>query len=45
MNYYFIFLSIILILFYYLIANNKIEHLTDSECDRCNNKCSMFSMC
>ena len=40
MNYYFIFLSIILILFYYLITNNKIEHLTDSECEACHKNLS-----
>jgi len=38
MKYYFILLSIILILFYYLIYNNKIEHMTKSECDSCNDK-------
>ena len=38
MKYYFIILSIILILFYYLIYNNKIEHMTKSECDSCNDK-------
>ena len=36
MNYYFIFLSIILILFYYLIFNNKIEHLQDTQSENNN---------
>ena len=36
MNYYFIFLSIILILFYYLIFNNKIEHLQDIQSENNN---------
>ena len=41
MNYYFIFLSIILLLFYYLIIHNtKIEYLSDSECKECHKNLS-----